>query len=455
MIKPLIHSMIVCPDMDKTYPRIVSGKGVYLYDEDDKEYIDASGGSAAVSNLGHGNEEIAEIIRDQVAKISVLPTHAFHSPVVEEYLQELVSFAPEGFTRAWTAMSGTEGVENAIKLALQYQQIKGEGTRYKVLARWGSYHGNSVFTLDVGGMKLRRQTYSRWMNNFAHIQPAYAYRKPEDMSLAEYSRQCSEELEKVILEEGPDTVAAFVVEPVVAAALGAVPPPDENYFREIRRICSRYGVVLIADEILTGFGRLGTNFGMDYFGVVPDIIAAGKGISGGYYPFSAVLIHRDIAKPFEDTRTPFLGGHTFACNPVAAAVGKYVLGYMKKNRIVGHAAEMGKIFREKLERLRKFDIIGDVRGVGLLAGVEIVSDKITKQPFPKEWMVSKMIGERSLQNGVVLYPGRGSVDGASGDHIMITPPLIVEEHQLEKIVSTLERSVAEVTQQLPLVITNS
>jgi adenosylmethionine-8-amino-7-oxononanoate aminotransferase len=448
MIKPLIHSMIVCPDWDKNYPKIAYGKGVYLYDEEGREYIDASGGSAAVSNLGHGNREVGEIIRRQMEKISILPTHAFNSAVVEEYLQQLADFAPEGFSRAWTVMSGTEAVENAIKLALQCQQLKGESSRYKVLARWGSYHGNSVFTLDIGGMRLRRQTYSKWMNDFPHIQPAYAYRRPEGMSIAEYSRQCSDELEKVILEEGPETVAAFVVEPVVAAALGAVPPPDENYLKEIRRICTKYGVLLIADEILTGFGRLGTPFGMQYFGVTPDIVAAGKGISGGYYPLSAVIIHDTVAAPFEQTRTPFLGGHTFACHPVAAAVGKYVIDYMKEHRVIENAAEMGRLFLHKLERLRKYDIVGDVRGVGLLAGVEIVSDKSTKMPFPKEWMISRKIGERSIAKGVVLYPGKGSYDGASGDHIMITPPLIIQEHELEKIVSVLEESIQEVIAEL-------
>jgi len=440
--------MIVCPDMDKQYPVITHGKGVYLYDENGKEYIDASGASAAATNLGHGNEEVAEIIAEQVKKIALLPTHAFHSRIVEEYLTELLKFAPEGFSRAWTAMSGSEGVENALKLALQYQQLKGEGSRYKILARWGTYHGNSVFTLDVGGMKIRRQTYNQWMNNFPHIQPAYAYRKDPHLSIAEYSKQCSDELEKTILAEGPETVAAFVVEPVVAAALGAVPPPDNNYFKEIRRICSKYGVLLIADEILTGFGRLGTNFGMDYFGVKPDIIAAGKGIGGGFYPLSAVLIHEDVAQVFEETRTPFLGGHTFACHPVAAAVGKYVLDYMKKNRVVEHAAEMGKVFHQKLERLRNFEIIGDVRGVGLLAGVEIVSDKHTKMPFPKEWNVSKRIGEKAIEKGVVLYPGKGSFDGASGDHIMISPPLIIRENELEKIVAVMEQSIEEVTAEL-------
>ncbi|MGB8192956.1 MAG: aminotransferase class III-fold pyridoxal phosphate-dependent enzyme [Chitinophagaceae bacterium] len=447
MIRHLIHSMIVCPDMDKTYPRISHGKGVYLYDENGKEYLDASSGSAAVSNIGHGLEAIGEVMKVQAAKVSVLPTHAFSSSIVEDYLRQLVDFAPKGFARAWTVMSGTEAVENAIKLSLQYQQLIGCATRYKILARWGSYHGNSVFTLDVGGMKLRRTTYSKWMNNFPHIQPAYAYRKPADMSMEEYSIQCSSELEKTIVEEGPDTIAAFVVEPVVAAALGAVPPPP-GYFKEIRRICSQYGVVLIADEILTGFGRTGKNFGLDNFDIIPDIIAAGKGISGGYFPLSAVIAHSKITLPFEETKMPFLGGHTFACNPIGAAVGMYVLEFLKKHDIVKQAGVKGEIFLKKLTRLYKYDIVGDVRGVGLLAGIELVSDRLTKSPFPKEMNVSKRIGEKSISKGVILYPGKGSADGASGDHIMITPPLIIEEHQLERIVSVLEESISEVMAEL-------
>lgn len=447
MIQSLIHSMIVCPDMKKTYPKISYGKGPYLFDEEGKKYLDASSGSAAVSNIGHGITEIAQIIKEQTEKISVLPTHAFSSAVVEEYLTDLVDFAPAGFVKAWTVMSGTEAVENAIKLALQYHQLQGDNKRYKIISRWNTYHGNSIFTLDVGGMKLRRQSYNQWMNNFPHISPAYAYRKPNHLSEQEYVQTLVTEFENCLIETGPETVAAFIAEPVVAAAMGAVPPP-QDYFKHMHAVCEKYGILFIADEILTGFGRTGKNFGMQHFDITPDIIAAGKGISGGYYPLSAVLATEKVMQPFIQQNAPFMGGHTFACNPVGAAVGKYVIQYLKENNIINNTQKMGALLKQQLETLYKYDIVGDVRGVGLLCGIEFVQDKQLKTAFPPSYNLSKRIGEKTIQKGVVLYPGKGSVDGTSGDHIMIVPPLIINEQQVHELVHALDVSIKETIQEL-------
>jgi adenosylmethionine-8-amino-7-oxononanoate aminotransferase len=366
---------------------------------------------------------------------------------VEEYLDQLVAFAPAGFTKAWTVMSGTEAVENALKVALQYHQLRGDNKRYKIISRWATYHGNSIFTLDVGGMKIRRQSYGQWMNNFPHISPAYVYRKPVDLSEPEYVHTLATEFENCLIETGPDTVAAFIAEPVVAAAMGAVPPP-EGYFTEIYRICQKYGVLFVADEILTGFGRTGKNFGMENFGVVPDIIAAGKGISGGYFPMSAVLASGKVMQPFIDKKAPFMGGHTFACNPVAAAVGKFVIDYLAEENLVNNAQVMGDHLLEALQRLMKHDIVGDVRGIGLLCGIELVEDKQTRKPFPAEYNISKRIGQKAIDKGVVLYPGKGSVDGQLGDHIMIVPPLIINEQHINELVDVLEESIKEVVNDL-------
>ncbi|MFT5892780.1 MAG: adenosylmethionine-8-amino-7-oxononanoate aminotransferase [Dokdonia sp.] len=447
MIKPLIHSMAVCPDMNKQYAKIQYGKGVYLYDEQGKRYLDGSSGSSAVSNLGHGRQEIADVISQQVSKIAVLPTHAFNSDIVENYLQRLVDFAPEGFTKSWTVMSGTEAVENAVKLALQYHQIRGENNRYKIISRWNTYHGNSVFMLDIGGMKARRQLYTKWLNNFPHVSPAYNYRRPSQFSEQEYVQSLLQEFEATILETGPETVAAFIAEPVIAAAMGAVPPP-KNYFRGMYEICQKYGILFVSDEILSGFGRTGENFGISNFGVTPDIIAAGKGISGGYYPLSAVIASEKVMQPLEDSKTAFLGGHTFSCNPVGAAVGTAVLDIMEREQLVRNSKDMGALFLKKLEVLRQYDMVGDIRGVGLQCGIELVQDKVTKTPFPPELGLSKKIGEKSIQKGVVLYPGKGSVDGIAGDHILITPPLTINEEQLDEIVHAIKECIEEVTMEL-------
>lgn len=447
MIQSLIHSMIVCPDMNKQYPKIKYGKGIYIFDETGKKYLDASGGSSSVANIGHGRKEIAEVIAEQVSKITVLPTHGFSTEVVEKYLDELVAFAPAGYQKAWTVMSGTEAVENAVKLALQYHQLNGEPKRYKIISRWNTYHGNSVFMLDIGGMRARREMYSKWLNNFPHISPAYVYRKPAQFTEEEYTRHLLHEFESTIIETGPETVAAFIAEPVIAAAMGAVPPP-KDYFKGMHQICQKYGVLFISDEILSGFGRTGENFGINNYGIVPDIIAAGKGISGGYFPLSAVLASEKVMEPLIKGKSPFLGGHTFACNPVGAAVGSCVLDIFKRENLVQRAKDMGTIFMEKLSSLYEFDIVGDVRGVGLQCGIELVQDRTTKAPFPAELMLSKKIGEKSIEKGVVLYPGRGSVDGVSGDHILITPALTVTESQMDEITDVLRECLEEVSVEL-------
>ena len=447
MIKPLIHSMAVCPDMNKTYPKIKYGREEYLFDENGKRYIDASSGSSSVSNIGHGRQEIVDVINKQVSQVAVLPTHAFSSEIVETYLQRLVDFAPKGSSKAWTVMSGTEAVENAVKLALQYHQIRGEYGRYKIISRWNTYHGNSVFMLDIGGMKARRELYNKWLNNFPHISPAYNYRRPNELSETEYVQYLLHEFEATILEEGPKTIAAFIAEPVVAAAMGAVPPP-KDYFKGMHAICKKYGILYISDEILSGFGRTGENFGINNFGVTPDIIASGKGISGGYFPLSAVIASKEVVTPFDDTKTAFLGGHTFACNPVGASVGLAVLDIMEREKLVQRSKDMGVIFMKKLESLYELEEVGDVRGVGLQCGIELVQDKYTKTPFSAELGLSKRIGEIAIQKGVVLYPGKGSVDGVSGDHILITPPLTVKEEQLDEIVKVTRDAIKEATVEI-------
>lgn len=450
MIKSLIQSMAVCPDMNKYYPKIQYGKGIYLFDETGKKYLDGSAGSSSVSNIGHGRKEVVDVISKQVSKISVLPTHAFSSEIVENYLEELVAFAPAGFKKAWTAMSGTEAVENAVKMALQYHQIRGDNERYKIISRWSTYHGNSIFMLDIGGMKMRRELYGKWLNNFPHISPAYSYRKLNQFTEEEYVKSLLREFEICIIKEGPESIAAFIAEPVVAAALGAVTPP-KGYFKGMHKICKKYGILFISDEILSGFGRTGKNFGIENYGVTPDIIAAGKGISGGYFPLSAVIASEKVVTPFVDTKTTFLGGHTFACNPVGAAVGSCVLDIYRNETLVENSRKIGEIFLKKLETLYQFDIVGDVRGIGLQCGIEFVQNRVTKTPFPPEMNLSKKIGEKAINKGVVLYPGKGSVDGVSGDHILITPPLTINEEQLDEIVSVVTDCIKEVIMELNLI----
>jgi len=445
MINNLIHSILVCPEVDREYPIISHGEGIYIYDIDGKKYIDGTSGSAAVANLGHSIEGISDIVKKQIDRVAVIPTHTFRTAELESYLEKLIRFAPEGFTRAWTVLSGTEAVEQSLKLALQYHQLNNEPERYKIISRWGSYHGNSVFTLDVGGMKIRRGAYEQWLNNFPHTSPAYSYRRPEGVTEEDYGLQCAQELEMCILKNDPETIAAFIIEPVVGAALGAVPPPN-GYMKEVRRICDKYGILFIADEVLTGFGRIGANFGIERFGVTPDIIATGKGISAGFTPLSAIIAHEKVAQVFEKYKAAFLGGHTFACNPVSAQVGSFVIDYIEENGIVENAKVMGEYFLSELKKLEKYPIVGDTRGMGLLLGIEFVMCKETKKPFPKELNLNKLVVNGAFERGVVIYPGKGSVDGVNGDHVLLSPPLIINKEEIDIMIRVLEATLIEVSE---------
>lgn len=447
MIKNLIHSNLVCPDLDKDYPIITHGEGVYLFDQDGKKYIDGTAGSAAVAGLGHSVKGISDIAKLQMDKIAAIPTFAFRSKELEDYLAKLVSFSPEGFDRAWTATSGTEAVEQAMKLALQYHQLRGDQNRFKIISRWGSYHGNSIFTLDVGGMVSRRNSYSKWMNNFPHLPASFIYRRPIGMTEEEYTNQSLAEFEKCVIEAGPETIAAFIAEPVVGATLGAVSPVD-GYYQEIRRVCDKYGILMISDEVFTGFGRLGTNFGIQKFNVIPDIIATAKGMGAGYFPLSAIITHQKVSSEFVKHKATFLGGHTFACNPVGAAVGSFVIDYFDENKIVENSFKMGEVFKSKLQRLYRHSIVGDVRGTGLLLAIELVADKNTKIPFAKELGISKIIFDKAFSKGVLIYPGKGTYDGVSGDHIVMCPPLIINEAQIEEMVHVIDESIQELCSEL-------
>jgi len=444
----LISSSIVCPDPRKVYPRISHGQGVYLYDESGKRYIDASGAASAVSILGHGDPGIVEALRRQAEQVALVPTHYFSTKILEDYVAALADFAPGDVTYAWTVSSGSEAVENSIKLARQYFLVSGQPQRYKVIGRWQSYHGATMQALDVGGLTARRTIYSPLMRQHPHIPPAYCYRCPFGRSPDSCALDCVDALEAAIHQEGPDTVAAFIAEPIVGAALGAVPAP-RGYFQRVREICDRYGVLLIVDEVMSGFGRTGRNFAIEHWEITPDIMAVAKGMSGGYFPLGAILARERIVRALESDGQSFASGHTFACNPLGAAVGLYVLNYIKRHGLVERARILGDYLIKRLSGLLDLEIVGDVRGMGLLVGVEFVRDKVSKEAWPRELEVGRRVGQVALDLGLITYPGRGSVDGVLGDHIKIAPPLTIEKHELDEIVAILTTAIAMVGQELP------
>ncbi len=447
---------VIYRDLHKHYPTVVRGEGIYLYDSDGKRYIDGSGGSAAVTSIGHGVEEVIEAMTRQARTLAYGPTHAFSTEAIEDCARVIAEdFAPAGLDRVWFVSGGSEATENAVKMALQYQRDRGQSSRHLVISRWSSFHGATLGALAYGGNTGRRRSYSPVLFHTEHIAPCFPYRCSANSFCPECDLTCAHQLERVIRQVGPENVAAFIAEPVMGATLGAV-AATPGYFQEIREICDRYGVVFIADEVMTGFGRTGLNFAIEHWGVTPDLIACAKGIAGGYAPLGAVIAKPEIVGEVKQRGRSFVIGHTAAGNPLSCAVGAAVLRYVRDNGLVENSRVVGAYFLSRLHELRaRHEIIGDVRGLGLLLGIEFVRDRQTKEPFPPDWQVAKRIGAATLERGLVSYPGTGTVDGALGDHMLYAPPLTISTGQIDDLIAVLDESLSAITADLGLMTASS
>jgi adenosylmethionine-8-amino-7-oxononanoate aminotransferase len=440
----VLRSQLIVPDYDRTYPWIVRGEGVWLHDDQGRRYLDGSGATAAVTHLGHGDARVAEALAEQARTLAVHPTHVFHSPVVEAYFERLCAFAPEGFTRAWTVAGGTEAVENAIKLAFQVQRARGETRRRRVVGRWSSYHGNSLTALDVGGLVARRSYYTDLMPGLhLHVSPCLPYRRPEGLTEVAYEDALVAELEEVVAAH-PGEIAAFIAEPVVGSALGAA-VPTPTYFERMAAICRAHGILLIADEVMTGFGRTGARFGCQHFGTHADILACAKGISGGYVPLGALLVHDDLVEDLRRSGDPFFSGQTYSCIPLAAATGLAVLDVIEEEDLVGRAARVGgSVLARMRSELGARPIVGECRGKGLFLGLELVADRASRAPFPDALRVGKRVEAAALRHGLVTLAAKGTVDRVHGDHLLLAPPLILTEDEGAFLVEALGRALDEV-----------
>jgi adenosylmethionine-8-amino-7-oxononanoate aminotransferase len=436
-----LNSQLILADYERTYPNVVRGEGVYLYDDEGRRYLDAAGCTAAVTHLGHGDEQVAEALAAQARTLAVHPTHLFHSPVVEEYFERLCAFAPEGFTRAWTISGGTEAVENSLKLAYQYHRAKGRTGRTRFVGRWDSYHGNSLTTLDVGGMVGRRSFYTDLMVDHLHLPSFQPYRRAQGQSLRDYEDEHITAFAGLV-DQHPDQIAAFVAEPFVGSALGAV-GGTERYFAGIAEVCRAHDIVMIADEVMTGFGRTGRNFGCEHFGTHADVLACAKGISGGYLPLGALLVRDEVAAVLRDSGDPFFSGQTYACIPLAAAVGLAVLQRIEEQQLVQRAATVGAHLQAGLASLLEHPLVGDVRGAGLFLGVEFVADPQTREPLAAELGFAKRVEAAGLDHGLVLLGARGTVDHVRGDHLLLAPPLVLGTEQADELVAGLRASIEQ------------
>jgi adenosylmethionine-8-amino-7-oxononanoate aminotransferase len=429
--------------MAHDYPTVERGEGVYLYDTGGRRYIDASGGPLVV-NVGHGVESIAQAMARQAAGVAYVHGSLFTTEALEAYSQCLAAKVPLPDARFFYLSSGSEAVETALKFVRQTQMVRGEATRDRIISRWGSYHGMTLGTLAVSGKPSMRAPYAPMFQDMPHIPPPYCYRCPFDATYPECDLACARQLEDEILCQGPDRVAGFIAEPVGGATLGAIVPPA-GYWGLIREICDRYGLMLIADEVLTGFGRTGVWFAMQRFGVEPDVMALAKGAAGGYFPLSITAMRGADVEAIRVAHGDFRHGGTFSHHAVGAAAALATLDYLEANDLVTRAATLGSSLGERLgEALDGLPSVGDVRGVGMMWAAEFVIDRETKAPYPRDVHFADRVCERCMELGVLLYPGHGSVDGVRGDHLMVAPPYVVTEDQVQVILDTLRQAIEEV-----------
>ncbi|NTH49157.1 aspartate aminotransferase family protein [Agrobacterium rhizogenes] len=422
-------------------PVAVAGKGIEIFDADGKAYIDASGG-AAVSCLGHGHPDVIKALHEQLDKMAYAHTGFFTTEVAEQLADRLVEDAPAGLDHVYLVSGGSEAVEAALKMARQYFVEKGETQRRHVIARRQSYHGNTLGALATGGNEWRRWQFKPLLIETHHIDPCYAYRyQTEGESDEAYAARAAQQLEDKILELGDDQVIAFVAETVVGATIGAV-PPVADYFKRIRAICDKYGVLLILDEVMCGMGRTGTLHACEQEGISPDLMTIAKGLGGGYQPVGAVLLSGAIFEAFAGGSGFFQHGHTYMGHPMAAAAGLAVQDILKRDGLLANVTEMGRHLEVRLnERFGNQYHVGDIRGRGLFQGIELVSDRATKTPFDPALKLNARIKKEAMACGLMIYPMGGTIDGRTGDHVLMAPPFIVNKQDLDTIVERLGDAV--------------
>ncbi len=425
-------------DLARAPTAILRGDGVWLEAEDGRRYLDGSA-SASVVSIGHGRTEIWDALAAEGDRVTFVSAMTFTHPWQEQLAAELLRLAPANMAAAYFVSGGSEANETAWKIARQYHVETGKPQKYKAIARSQSYHGTTLATLSLSGRTSWRRMYSPLLLDVPHVAPPYRYRCAFCAGAPQCSLACADDLERAILMEGPETVAAFFAEPVVGTtAAGLVPSAD--YYRRIREICDRNDVLFVADEVLCGYGRTGTAFAMEHFGVVPDIVTMGKGLAGGYAPLGAVLVSEGIKEALAGGSARLNHVLTFSGMPSATFVGLKVNEIMRREGLFDRAAETGPILRRGLERLAlEHEIVGEVRGLGLLQGVEFVADRRTRRPFAREARVTDRIVSGLRDRGVIVAAGTPlSNHGRDGDHIQISPPLIIGEDEIAHVVGALD-----------------
>ena len=433
-------------DLSRDYPLAVRGEGVWVWDEKNRKYLDGCAG-ANVTGIGHGVAQVAEAMAAQAKRIAYPPPQHFLNQPSIDLAGKLLEMAPKGYSRVMLLSGGSEAMENALKIARQYHVHSQKPSKYRVVSRWQGFHGNTISADAISGKTDRRTIQMPMLMEVPHIVPACCYRCAFGQEYPTCGIRCARDLERVVVQEGPDYIAAFTTETIVGAAAAAVTPVPE-YYPLIRRICDKYDILWIADEIMAGMGRTGTLAAIEHWSVLPDMLVLAKGLSSGYAPLAAILLKDKVFRAFEETGSPYVGGHTYNCHPVTASVGLSVLDYMERNRLMEGVPYKAELLQRGLASMAdRVPMVGDVRGKGLMWGLEFVADKQTRRPFAPKRKIAHRVATEAMNNGLLVYPVTGCADGAKGDGVLICPPLVISDEEIAFLVEHLEKTLLKVGQE--------
>jgi len=429
-------------DFFREYPVISSGKGIYMYDENGVEYIDGASGPILCS-LGHGLTEMGDVLKEQAGKLAFAHRDDCVTPILRESCTKVCEATNGDMEKVFFVCGGSEANEIAIKLVREYHLDRGHSGKYKMISRWQSYHGSSMGVLSISGFTKRRTGFEPYLSEFGHIPPAYCYRCWFGREAGKCNLECAQALENEILCQGPETVAAFIAEPISGMSLCGAEPPV-GYFKKIREICDKYDVAMIMDEVMTGVGRTGKNFAYMHSGIVPDLVSMGKAVGGGYFPLGAVACTAKFYNEMYQNKGSFPPGYSWSGNPLGAAVSVKTFEYLAEHNLVDHVAKMGEYLKAKMQALSYHPTVGDVRGRGLMIGMEFVTDKETKEPFDPKVKLSLQLNREALKRHMLIESSSGCNRGQSGDQIMIGPAFIITKEQIDTIVDRLDQVITTV-----------
>lgn len=438
---------LIKPMLNQHYPVAVKGEGIYLYDRDGKKYIDGSSG-AVTASIGHGIREIIDAMTEQAEKVSFTYRSQFTNEPAEELAYELSTLCPGNLNWSFFVGSGSEATETAMKIAIQHWQEQGKAEKNHIISRWMSYHGITLGALSMSGHIARRERFEPLLEKNPVLSPPYSYRSWLPKEEGKQVEWYVQEFKTVIQRIGKERIAAFIAEPIVGASGAALVPPD-GYFEAMKRVCEENDILMIADEVMTGFGRTGKMFAMEHWGVVPDIMVLGKGMSAGYSPIAAAVSADHVIAPILSGSGSVMAGHTYSGNPLSAAVSLAVIRYMKKHQLPDRADLSGRYLMNALKDMQtNHFIIGDVRGKGLLIGIEFVADRLSKTPFPAHAQMTHLVVETAKQNGLLVYPASAGEDGLGGAAVMIAPPLSITQQEMDELIQLFEQTITQVEQEV-------